>query len=147
MEFKVPAYDDVSPEAKSIFDTLKKTGGKVSNLYATIGYSGNALSSYMAFVQAQAKGSFRAKEREAIYLIVSQLNGCEYCLSAHTLTATKLGWTKEETLALRAGKFPETKWQVIYRLIQSVIDHKGEVSETILNSFYALGYKEAALID
>ena len=30
----------------------------VPNLYATIGYSGNALKSYLDFQGAQAKGSF-----------------------------------------------------------------------------------------
>jgi AhpD family alkylhydroperoxidase len=144
---KVPSYEEVSAEAKTVFDQLKKVSGKVPNLYATIGYSGNALSSYMEFVQAQAKGTFRIKEREAIYLIVSRLNGCEYCQASHTISAIKTGWTEEETILLRAGKFPEQKWQVIYRLIEAVIERKGEVNEEILHEFFALGYKEAALMD
>ena len=55
VEFRVPSYEEVSPEAKIVFDQFKKFTGKMPNLYATIGYSGNALSSYMTFVQAQAK--------------------------------------------------------------------------------------------
>jgi AhpD family alkylhydroperoxidase len=145
--FTVPAYQDVSEEARKTFDMLKKTAGSVPNLYATIGYSANALNSYMAFVQAQARGSFRAKEREAVYLIVSRLNGCEYCQASHTLSAIKNGWTEEETWLLRTGKFPETKWQVIYQLIESVIEHKGDVSEEILKAFFDLGYNKAALMD
>lgn len=147
MSFKVPTYDEVIAEAKTTFDVLKKNAGKVPNLYATIGHSANALNSYMTFVQAQARGSFRIKEREAIYLIVSQLNGCQYCLASHTLSAIKNGWTEEQTVSLRAGTFPEAKWQVIYKLIQSVIEHKGEVDEDLLNLFFELGYKETALMD
>src|SRR5579859_4722780 len=112
--FKVPAYEEVSDETKSVFDTLTKSLGKMPNLYATIGYSGNALHSYISFVQAQGKGTFHGKEREAIYLIVSQLNGCEYCLSSHTQSAMKFGWKEEETLQLRAGTLPDPRWQVIY---------------------------------
>ena len=144
---KVPLYDEVSADTKIIFDNLKKSSGKVSNLYATIGHSVNALSAYMAYVHAQAKGSFRGKDREAIYLIVSQLNGCDYCLSSHTISAIKFKWTEEETLLLRAGKFPENKWQVIFQVIKSVIDKKGEVSDELLNAFFETGYKEGALID
>ena len=144
---KVPAYNDVTAESKVIFDQLISASGKVSDIYATIGYSANALGSYMAFVRAQSKGSFHAKEREAIYLIVSQLNNCEYCLAAHTLSAIKFGWTEEETIALRANNYPEAKWQVIYKLIASVIEHKGDVNDDVLNSFFGLGYKEAALMD
>lgn len=147
MIFKVPAYEEVSEEAKTTFDTLKKNSGKVPDLYATIGYSANALNSYMAYVQAQAKGSFHAKDREAIYLIASQFNSCEYCLSSHTISAIKFGWTEEETLQLRSGKFPETRWKVIYMLIQSVIENKGDVSDEILSSFFELGYDKKELMD
>jgi AhpD family alkylhydroperoxidase len=147
MKINVPSYEDVSVETQSIFDNLKKSSGKVSNLYATIGHSANALSSYLAFVQAQAKGSFHGKDREAIFLIVSQINGCEYCLSSHTISALKFKWTEEETLLLRAGKFPETKWQIIFQVIKSVIENKGEVSDELLTSFFAIGHQETALID
>ncbi len=145
--FKVPGYNEITPEAQAVFDQLKKYAGKVPNLYATIGYSANALGSYMNYVRAQAKNSFHGKEREAIYLIVSQLNGCEYCLSSHTVSAMKFGWTEEETLLLRSGKFSDPKWQAIYLVIQSVIENRGEVSESLLNKFFESGYTEAALMD
>ncbi|MGD0582600.1 MAG: carboxymuconolactone decarboxylase family protein [Bacteroidales bacterium] len=147
MIFKIPSYEDVSEEAHPLFDMLKKTSGKVPDLYATIGYSANALGSYLDFVQAQAKGSFHAKDREAVYLIVSQFNNCEYCLSAHTITAIRFGWTEKETVLLRAGEYPENKWKIIYSLIGSVIENKGEVNDQIINSFFNLGYDNKALID
>jgi len=145
--FKVPAYDEVSDNAKPVFDQYIKLIGRMPNLYATIGYSANALTSYMAFVQAQAKGTFHGKDREAIYLIVSKLNGCEYCQASHTPSAIKFGWTEEETIQLRAGNFPDKKWQVLYQVIESVIETKGEVKNELLNEFFGLGYTEAALID
>ncbi|MGC4038522.1 MAG: carboxymuconolactone decarboxylase family protein [Chitinophagaceae bacterium] len=145
--FQVPSYDKVSAEAKTIFDQLTKNTGTVPNLYATIGYSGNALVAYMAWVQAQAKGTFHAKEREAIYLIVSEFNGCEYCLSSHTQSALKNHWTEEETFQLRSGTYPGEKWNAIYRVIQSVIQNKGQVDAAILRSFFGAGYNEAGLID
>ncbi|MBK9730852.1 MAG: hypothetical protein IPO83_06155 [Chitinophagaceae bacterium] len=49
--FKVPSYEEVSDAAKPVFDQYIKLTGRMPNLYATIGYSANALSSYMAFVQ------------------------------------------------------------------------------------------------
>jgi len=145
--FKVPVRDEVAPEAQTTFDFLTKATGKVPNLYATIGYSANALNSYMAYVQAQAKGSFHAKEREAVYLIVSQLNGCEYCLASHTASAIRLGWTEDETLALRAGTYQKNYWQLIYKIIKSVIENKGEVSENLLHEFFESGYHEKELMD
>jgi AhpD family alkylhydroperoxidase len=145
--FAVPTYDQVSADAKPAFDQFNKVLGKMPNLYATIGYSANALNSYLHYVNEQARGTFHAKEREAIYLIVSQFNGCEYCLASHTQSAIKNGWTEDDTLLIRAGKHPEQKWQVIYKVISSVIEQKGLVSDELLDEFYALGYHEAAIID
>jgi len=145
--FSVPTYEQVSDNAKPAFDRFIKVMGKMPNLYATIGYSANALNSYLAYVNEQARGTFHAKEREAIYLMVSQLNGCEYCLASHTQSAIKNGWAEDETLALRAGTHSEKKWQVIYKVILSVIENKGQVDDELLAEFYALGYQEAAIID
>ena len=145
--FKVPTYEQVAPEAQATFDMLKKNAGKVPNLYATIGYSANALNSYMAYVQAQAKSTFHFKDREAIYLMVSQLNGCEYCLASHTLSAIKSGWTEDETLQLRAGNLGDNKWKAIYDFISSVIQHRGQVNDPILQALYQNGYNEKAVMD
>jgi AhpD family alkylhydroperoxidase len=145
--FTVPAYDQVADSAKPAFDRFIKMTGKMPNLYATIGYSANALNSYLTYVNEQARGTFHAKEREAVYLIVSQLNGCEYCLASHTQSAIKNGWAEDETLLIRAGKHPDKKWQVIYRVIQSVIANKGEVNDDLLDEFYAIGYRETAIMD
>lgn len=145
--FTVPPYEQASPETQLILDQFQQSMGKMPNLYATIGYSGNALGSYTQYVRAQAKNSFHARDREAIYLIVSQINGCEYCLASHTQSAIKAGWKEEDTLVIRAGAHPDKKWQTIYGIVRSAIENKGEVSDPLLQDFYSLGYKEAALID
>lgn len=145
--FSVPTYEQVSDNAKPAFDQFKKLTGKMPNLYATIGYSANALNSYLHYVSEQARGTFHAKEREAVYLIVSQFNRCEYCLASHTQSAIKNGWTEDETLALRAGTHSDKKWQVIYKVIRSVVENKGQVNDELLDEFYAAGYNETGLID
>ena len=107
------------------------------NLYATIGYSANALTSYMQYVSAQAKNTFHAKDREAIYLIVSELNGCPYCLASHTQSAksSKPGGPEEGTLRIRAGTYPERKWEVIYGVIVSAVENKGGVSKMSFTNY------------
>lgn len=147
LPFTVPSIEQVPEGSKPIFQQYQQSGGKIPNLYATIGYSANALTSYMEYTRQQAKGSFHARDREGIFLIVSQVNGCEYCLAAHTQSAIKAGWKEEDTLLLRAGTHPDNKWQGIYGVILSALENRGEVSDALLNDFFALGYKEAALMD
>jgi AhpD family alkylhydroperoxidase len=147
LPFTVPSRDQVSAEAQAIFDQFQQSLGKMPNLYAAIGYSANALATYTQYVRGQAKNSFHARDREGIYLIVSQINGCEYCLASHTASAIKAGWKEEDTLSLRAGTHPDKKWQVIYAIVRSAIENRGEVADPLLKDFAALGYSDAAIID
>ncbi|OEJ99951.1 carboxymuconolactone decarboxylase family protein [Roseivirga misakiensis] len=145
--FEVPTRDQVSPEAQAIFDNLKKQVGMVPNLYATIGQSANALSSFLAFQGAQAKGTFNAKEREAVYLAVSQINGCDYCQAAHTALGKMNGFTEEETISLRKGESDNARLDAIVKLAQDITENRGRASEETVEAFFAQGFDNAALID
>ncbi len=145
--FKAPTREEVSPASQQIFDNLEKQIGMVPNLFATIGYSSNALSSYLTFQGAQAQGTFNAKEREAVFLAVSEVNGCQYCLAAHTALGKMNGFSEEETIALRAGDIEDKKLNVIVNLAAEITKSHGRPSSERLNEFFDLGYDEAALID
>jgi uncharacterized peroxidase-related enzyme len=145
--FEVPTREQVAPATQNIFDNLKKQVGMVPNLYATIGYSENALSSYLTFQGAQAKGAFNAKEREAVFLAVSQVNNCAYCQAAHTALGKMNGFTEEETIDLRQGISSNEKLQAIVALAKDITASHGRPSAANLESFFAQGFDNAALID
>ena len=145
--FEVPTREQVAPEAQGIFDNLQKQVGMVPNLYATIGYSANALGSYLAFQGAQAKGSFNAKEREAVFLAVSQVNGCAYCQAAHTAIGKMNGFSEEETIELRQARSTNDRLNAIVVLAKEITQSHGRPSEVALENFFAQGFDNAALID
>lgn len=145
--FEVPTREQVSPAAQTIFDNLKSQIGMVPNIYATIGYSANALESFLGFQGAQAKGTFSAKEREAVYLIVSQTNGCAYCQAAHTALGKMNGFTEEETIELRQGRSANERLQAIVSLAQDITLNRGRASEDNVEAFFAQGFDNEALID
>lgn len=143
----VPARNQVQPKAQAIFDNLKKSLGMVPNIYAIVGHSANALESLLAFSSAQTKGAFNAREREAIALAVSEVNGCTYCLSAHTALAKMNGFSEEETHQLRAGTIEDPKLRLITRLAISIAQNRGKANHELVGEFFAAGYNESALID
>lgn len=143
----VPAREQVSPEARQLFDQLQKRLGKVPNLYAAMGYSTVALKAFMQFEDILSQGVFTAKEREAIALVVSQVNGCNYCLAAHTGAALKRGFTKDETLLIRSGEARDDKLNAVIQLAQSIAENKGNAEDALLEEFYAAGYNQAALME
>lgn len=122
--------------------------GKIPNLYATIGYSSSALK---AMLETEASlshdSSFSAKEREAINLIVSQVNNCDYCLAAHTMLAKMKGFTDDDTIAVRKGEYADAKLNSVLKLAKSISSNKGAADDSALQNFFEAGYDEKALIE
>ncbi|WP_379952959.1 carboxymuconolactone decarboxylase family protein [Dokdonia sp. R78006] len=144
--FNVPTRAEVSETNQGIFDNLKKAVGFVPNLYATYAHSNNALKNYLDF--ANAPSSLKAKEKEVVNLAVSEVNGCEYCLSAHTVIAGMNGYTPEQILELRAGKASfDTKLDALAKLSQNITENRGNTSEEVLENFFNAGWTKENLID
>jgi AhpD family alkylhydroperoxidase len=144
-QFAVPTKESVSPENVVHFDALQKALGMVPNLYATIAYSEAGLSRYLAF--QNAKTSLTNKEKEAVNLVVSEVNGCLYCQSAHTVLGKMNGFSEQEILNLRSGSSGNPKLQALVLLAKDITKNKGRASDTSLNAFYNAGYNNANLVD
>jgi uncharacterized peroxidase-related enzyme len=144
---RVPTREQVSPETQQIFDQIQKQIGKVPHLYAAIGHSVVALKAFLQFEEILSHGVFTAKEREAIALAVSEVNGCDYCLAAHTGAAMKRGFSKDETLSIRKGEADDDKLNAIVQLAKSIAENKGAPNHELLENFYAVGYNEGGLME
>jgi uncharacterized peroxidase-related enzyme len=146
LQFTVPTKADVSANNQAIFDNLNKGLGFVPNLYATLAYSNTALEAYLQFQSAPT--SFSKKEKEAINLVVSQVNGCQYCQAAHTALGKMNGFNDEQILELRKGIASwDNKTDALVRLAKEVTEKKGNLSGDALQSFFDAGYTKAHLID
>lgn len=143
--FLVPTREQVSADNQAIFDNLNKALGFVPNLYATIAYSDTALGKYLTF--QNAKTSLTNKEKEAVNLVVSEVNGCRYCQSAHTVIGKMNGFSDDEIINLRKGKSNDLKLNTLVALAKDITENKGRVNTTSLNGFFNAGYTNANLVD
>ena len=144
--FTVPAKSDVSPVNQGIFDQLHKNLGFVPNLYAYFAKSETALGDYLAF--QNRKSSLKAKEREVINLVTSQINGCRYCQSAHTVLGKMNGFTEAQILEIRKGTAGfDSKLDALVKFTASAVENRGRASEESKEAFFAAGYSEVNMID
>lgn len=144
--FKVPQREEVSSNNQEIFDSLKKGLGMVPNLYAVMATSDTALGNYLNF--QNAKTTFSNKEKQAVNLVVSQVNECLYCLSAHTLLGTMNGLTEEQTIAIRKGEAQfDLKLNALVVLAKEITTKKGFISEVTLNNFLNAGYTKGQVVE
>lgn len=143
--FSVPSREQVSENNQAIFDNLQKALGFVPNLYATIGYSKNGLERFLAY--QNAKTSLSNKEKEAVNLIVSQINGCVYCQSAHLVLGKMNGFSDEQLTDIRKGKATDTKLNALVQLAAEVTKTRGYANPNIVDAFFAQGYTNENLVD
>ncbi len=145
-KFPIPTKEQVSPANQTIFDNLAGMVGFVPNLFAIFGHSDTALGDYLAL--QNRKSTIRPKEREVINLVVSQVNNCSYCLSAHTQFAKMNGFTDEQIIDIRRANISfDPKLDALAKLVKSTTENRGRVQPQILDNFFAAGYTEASLID
>lgn len=144
--FNVPTREEVNTSNQAIFDNLNKALGFVPNLYATYAHSETALENYLNL--SNAKTSLSAKEKEAVNLAVSEVNGCIYCLSAHTAIGKMNGFTDEQILELRAGHASfDTKLNALANLAKNVTENRGKTDQDVIDNFLSAGYNKGNLVD
>lgn len=145
-QFTVPAREQVSENNQTIFDNLKSTLGFVPNLYAFFAHNETALADYLAF--QNRKSTLRAKEREVVNLVVSQVNNCRYCQSAHTVIGKMNGFTDEQVLEIRGGAASfDAKLDALAKFTKSVTENRGRATDETKEAFFAAGYNVANMID
>ena len=144
--FSIPTREDVSANNQVIFDKLQKSLGFVPNLYAYFAKNNTALGDYLTL--QNRKSTLRAKEREIVNLVTSQVNGCRYCQSAHTVLGKMNGFSDEQILEIRQGTASfNSKLDALARFTQSVVENRGRVDEVTKANFFNAGYTEANMID
>jgi len=144
--FEVPTREQESETNQHIFDNLKKGLGMVPNLYATFAHSTNALSSYVTL--QSMKSSLSNKEKEVVNLVVSQINECIYCLSAHTAIGKMNGFSDEQILEIRKGTASfDSKLDALAKFTASAVENRGRATEESKEAFFGAGYNEANMID
>jgi len=141
------SFEEANVDSQAIFTNLKSKIGMVPNLYATMGVSDKLLGGFLNFAETIKSGEFSSREYEAIALATSQVNGCAYCLSAHTALGKMNGFTEEETLELRSNSIADPKLNALVSLVRELVESKGHPSENSTQKFFDAGYSKAAFAE
>lgn len=145
-KFTVPTRGEVSESNQAIFDNIKTSLGMMPNLYAVFAHSDTALGNYLAL--QNAKTGFSKKEKEVINLVVSQVNECRYCQSAHTVLGKLNGFTEEQIISLRQAKAPfDKKLDALAKLAKAITENKGRASANLVDDFITAGYTKGHIVD
>jgi uncharacterized peroxidase-related enzyme len=144
-----PQSVDAAPAAaQPLLHAVKGQLGIVPNVFRLAATSPAALKGYVSMLNALNEGSLPAPTRERVALAVAEVNGCEYCLSAHTYLAKNVAKLDDaEIAANRNGASNDPKADAAVRFAVKVARDRGHVSEEDLRAVKLAGYDNAQVIE
>lgn len=144
-----PASIEAAPEAsRTLLEAVKKTLGSVPNLFRLVSNSPAALEGHVGMFAALSKGKLPAPTRERIALAVGEINGCDYCLSAHTYIGKNLAKLDDaEITANRNGASNDPKADAAVKFAAKLVRERGHVSEADVNAVKQAGYDDAQIVE
>ena len=94
--------EQASPEVKEIYE--KTLRGKPGNVQKAMAHRPEMLKNFLTFYGSVGR-SLDRKLYELIYIRVSWINGCNYCLQHHLASSKRVGVTPEDWKALKQGDY------------------------------------------
>lgn len=94
---RINSPEAVSEDVKKVLDEIEGAFGMVPNLFKTYSHYPPLLEANWSKVRAvMMQGALSRKTKEAIAVLVSKDNACQYCISAHKGALKSIGVSDEE---------------------------------------------------
>lgn len=138
-----------APEASQpLLSIVQQNFGFIPNLLAGMAKSPALLEGYRSLAACFDKTQLSETERQIILLTTSRLNGCRYCMAAHTVIAKSAGVPDAVVSALRNNTpIDDAKLEALRQFAGTVTERRGWLEEGDLQGFYAAGYTQENVLE
>jgi uncharacterized peroxidase-related enzyme len=145
----LPASIEAAPAAAhEALNGLKAKLGKAPNIYLLASNSPAALGGLLALSGNLSSGALDAATREALALAIANVNGCDYCNSAHSYIAKNLVKLSDDEIAKnRDGRATNPKTDAAVRLARKIVLTRGEASAADVADAKRAGLSDAELVE
>ena len=136
---------------RPIYEEIEETFGWVPNIFKTYAHFPPLLKTNWEKVKAvMMAGSLRRELKEAIALVVSDANACQYCIVAHGLALQQLGFGRESIDAL-AKNLKESgfqpKDQKILEVARKATKDANSVTDQDIAELRLAGWSESEIVE
>ncbi len=124
--------EQATPEVKEIYD--QKLKGKPGNAQKALAHRPDLLKNFLGFYASVGR-SLDRKLYELIYIRVSMMNGCRYCLQHHLASSKRVGLTSEDWGALQQGNYSRygEKEKAALTYVEKLTRSPHEITDTDFN--------------
>src|ERR1700750_131663 len=139
--------EQVPAESKPTLDAFTRNIGFTPNMMAAFAQSPVAFNAWAALLGSLSK-ALDVRTRDSIGLAVSEVNGCDYCLTVHSFTAEHMAKLPvDEIILARKGHAYDPKRDAAVQFARKVIDARGKGDDVDLKAVRDAGYSEANIME
>ena len=139
---------ETAPDAEALIANAEKAFGFLPNLLATMAEAPALLEGYMTLAAIFDKSDLSPTERQIILMVNNRLNGCTYCMAAHTAIAKGQGVPNEVVAALRAGtELSDPKLEALRVFAVKINESRGWPEKGDIDALLSAGYTERTILE
>jgi uncharacterized peroxidase-related enzyme len=131
----------------TLFTGLEKKLGMVPNLAKQLANSPAALKAYLNWGATLSEGSLTPQLREQIAVAVANENGCDYCLSAHTVLGGLTGLSPAALQSAQIAEAADPKSAEALRFAVKVVRNRGHVDPSEVPNLRSAGLTDAEIVE
>ena len=147
-EFTLHTEHTAPDKSKPFLQAAKSAYGFVPNLIGTMGSSPSLVEGYMALAGIFDKTELTETERQIILMTNNRLNGCVYCMAAHTTISQMHHVSTDVIEALRSGtEISDPKLEALRIFTTNINESRGWPTENQVATFIAAGYTQQSVLD
>jgi len=145
----LPHTIETAPDAsKPILEAAQKKLGFLPNLLSSMAESPVMVEAYLMMMGLFDKSKLTPTEREIILMTNNRLNGCTYCMAAHSTVAKMAGVDDAVIEALRAGtSIDDPKLEALRSFAVTIHETHGRPTETQVQAFLSAGYTKETILE
>jgi uncharacterized peroxidase-related enzyme len=150
LKLTAKTIEDAAPKARMGLQQAQEKLGFIPNMYTRMANSPGLFDTYQqGYAAFRAKSGFTPAEQEVVFLTISRVNGCEYCMAAHSFVADKLSNVPGAvTDAIRNDtEIPDEKLFVLAKFTQVMVEQRGLPQTCDVEAFLAAGYSERQILE
>ncbi|OWP50125.1 carboxymuconolactone decarboxylase family protein [Pseudomonas nitroreducens] len=136
------SLDQAPAASRAALEGVRKGLGFIPNAFKTLAHSPAALNGYLGLAQALGKSSLSAAEREVVALATSQVNGCDYCLAAHSFFGAKAGLSDEAISQARQGTL-----SAVAVLAREITESRGQLRDEQIAAAREAGLGDSKIVE
>ncbi len=150
LSFPHLTVDIADARAREVLETARKATGGIPNMYAGMANMPALLDTYLHGYQLFRKEStLTSAEQELVFLVISRVNECTYCVAAHSWIADKVSKTPEQAIqAVRDDEMIEDpKLRALAEFTRTMVISRGNPTQAQLEAFVSAGYTEKNVLE